>query len=103
MELQPLYLSILAGIFEADKLDTITLDRGNGASTLYLARKGTTVPEAIVDVAFTDFSVALRITTRNQRTKAYSVSYAEGIDGILSDLQRFLRADRLAAPVKAAA
>ncbi len=96
--LQPFYLNLMAQAFEAEHLSTIILDRGNGASTLYLVRESTTVPDFILEVVFADYNVAFKVTSRDQRTHQIVVGYAEGIDEYIRQLQRFLRANRLAAP-----
>jgi hypothetical protein len=95
--LQETYLNCIASAFEAEKLDTL-INPDEHRSTLYAARKGTTVPEYIMIVVFGVSDVSLNILSRNERELATNIKFAEGIDGFLHELRRFMRADRIAAP-----
>ena len=98
--LQPLYLNLLAVTFEAEKLDTVVNERPEapGYGVLYLVRAGTTIPEFIVEYGFENHALLLRLCSRNERSLDSKITYAEGLDGYLPELRKFLRADRLAAP-----
>lgn len=94
--LQQLYLVTLVQMFKAEKLHAILQDFGQDAGRLWLTgSEGTTIPQAELMFKFDRDSVALRISTRDERTKDIVVKYAEGLDGAMEQIQKLLRAGRI--------
>ena len=102
INLQDLYLLALQACAEGEKLETVLQQTGEGQGRLWLVAKGSTVPHAWIGFKFSVDDVALMVQTRDQREIAQVVKFAEGIDGFLPQLQRCLRAGKLAAPKKVA-
>ncbi len=103
ISLQQLYLMALVETLKADKLDAVLQDlsqetRSSDTGRLWLVRNGTTVPEASIAFQFERDSVNLAVVTRNERELKRVIKYAEGLDGYLEDLQKFLRSGLLSAP-----
>lgn len=98
VSLQDLYLMTLAAVCEAEKLDSVIQQTGEGAGRIWLMRKGTTVPHAWIGFKFGVDDVALMVQTRNERQIAESVQYAGGLDSFLPRLQKILRDGLLGAP-----
>jgi hypothetical protein len=93
--LQQLYLMALVATVNADKLDAVQQDLGQDAGRLWLVSNGTTVPQAQIAYKFGVVYVSFGIITRDERKLSRVVKYAEGIDGFLEQLQKFLQANRL--------
>jgi hypothetical protein len=89
-------------MFNAEKLSAMLQDAGNEAGRLWLTRDGTTVPEAFIEFKFERDDVLLRVISRSGRELDLKVAYAEGLDGALEAIQKFMRAGRIADNRKAA-
>lgn len=96
VNLEQLYLVAIVNTVNAEKLTAVLQDFDNGAGRLWLVREGSTVPSAEIEFKFDRDVVHLGIISRNERSLLREVKYAEGIDGFLEDLQKFLRAGLLA-------
>lgn len=110
MELCEVYANAIQAVAKRNGLDT-ALRRATPFETkevvvyaggFFLTRPGITAPEMIVAFSFKGDSVTLGTRARNEqnsRTRALQeFSYAEGIDGWLSDLDKDLKAGKLSAP-----
>lgn len=96
MSLQDLYLMTLAAVCEAEKLDAVMQQTGEGAGRIWLVRKGTTVPHAWIGFKFGVDDVALMVQTRTDRQISEVVQYAGGLDSFLPKVQKILRDGMLA-------
>lgn len=101
--LQQLYLSVIVQLVNAEKLSAVQQQFSETTGRLWLVREGSTVPEIQIAYNFRDDDVTLGIITRDERKLERTVKFAEGLDGFLEDLQKFITANRLAAPKKSAA
>ena len=101
-DLVQLYLLAIVAALKADGLGAALQEAGPGAGRLWIMPSETTVPVASLDFKFGEDDVALKVTTRDERVDAKVVKYAEGIDGYLQSLQKFMRAGLLEAPKGAA-
>jgi len=102
-QLEQLYLSILIQAIRADRLEPVqqTIDEKNGR--LWFMSTGTTVPLAMLSYQFAIDSVKFEMQTRDERRFSQVVKYAEGFDGFVVELTRFLQAHRLTANASARA
>lgn len=99
--LDQLYLLAIVQTMKNEKLDAVLQDFGNDNGRLWLVRQGSTVPDAYLDFNFGKDSVAFLYTTRGERVLGpVTVKYAEGVDGYLESLTKFMHANRLASPTK---
>lgn len=99
--LQQLYLSIIVQAANSDRLDVLQQDIDQATGRLWLVSTGTTIPVAHLAYKFELDSVAFAVETRDERKLGRIVKYAEGLDAFVEELQKFLRANRLAhKPVK---
>lgn len=95
--LQGMYLLSLCAVMKTDNLDAMIHDNENGTGRLYFCPTNTTVPEMIVQFAFTEEDVKLGVLTRSGQKKQFVVSYVEGIDATLKQIVKLIRAGRLEA------
>lgn len=96
------YLLTLCGMFERQNLDPMLQQATDDTGRIFLARKGTTIPECIVNFKFEQDAVLLRVQTRSEREQDYRASFAEGIDATLQEISKFIAAGRLTNKSKAA-
>lgn len=99
--LEQFYLSILTQTINADSLDVLQQDLGNGAGRLWCVSKDTTVPVLHLAYRFDVDAVEFQLQTRDGRNLVRVVKYAEGLDAFVEEFQRFLRAGRLPSKVAA--
>lgn len=96
--LQQLYLSALVQVANGEKLSAVQQDTGGDSGRLWLVGDGSTVPHAMIAYKFGLDSVSVGLIHRDERALERAIKYAEGLDGFLEELQKFLRAGKLAAP-----
>ncbi len=96
--LTTLYLIAIVKILEADKLGAALQEINEGTGRLWVLHSDTTVPHAQIAFKFGVDDVVFGVITRDERALNRTVKFAEGIDGFLEELQRFLRANQLAKP-----
>ena len=96
INLEQLYLIAIANAMKAERLDVVLQDFENGAGRLWLTSPDTTVPHGGIEFKFERDIVHFGVMMRDERTMARAVKYAEGIDGFLEELAKFLRQNRLA-------
>lgn len=99
--LQDVYLLAIAACCEAEKLQTVMQQTGEGTGRLWLMREGTTIPQAWIGFKFNTDDVALKIVTRTEREDSEVVAYAAGLDAFLPRIQKCLREGMLADMSKA--
>jgi len=95
LPLQSFYLNLLVTVCNSEKLTAIQQEFDANIGRLWLVHEGSTVPVAHLAYRFEQDAVNLGIETRDQRSLARTVKYAEGLDGFMEELQKFLTANRL--------
>lgn len=95
INLEQLYLLAICKTIEAEKLQAVLQDMGEGKGRLWLVPEGSTIPQAHLMFQFGEDAVKLGLQTRSERSFAQVVTYAEGVEGFLRELQKVLRAGKL--------
>ena len=96
--LDQMYLLAIVQTANSARLSAVLQDLGNDAGRLWLTPSESTVPVAQISFKFDIDEVKLGVVSRDERELVRVIRYAEGLDGFLPELSRFLTANLLAAP-----
>ena len=93
--LQQLYLLALCEVIKAEKYEPALQDMGEGKGQIWLIPEGTTAARFKISFQFQPDAVKLGAFGKDLKGIALEVSYFDGLDKFMEDLQKYLRAGLL--------